>query len=103
MRASPRFNSRLVLIRGSFRLIESKWYALRRLLGARGRGHRDEALFARRLAVAIGEVVVHTGTRRMRVNLHEKLTDHFSSQSFTRPGELRGCFPRTGFAGEADG
>ena len=31
--------------------------------------------------IVLGEMLVHPGTGRVRMDLHEKLTDHFAAQS----------------------
>jgi len=93
----PEFKLGLILARRSFCLYPPTVY----VVGARlcAGGHRDS--FGGGGAVGFGEMGVHARASRMRMNLHEELSDHFASQSLAALGQLRRRLPGAGFARQA--
>jgi hypothetical protein len=54
----------------------------------------------RRLPIALREMPVHRSAGRVRMELHEKLTDHFAAKSFAQGREIASRPGGAGFAGQ---
>lgn len=66
-----------------------------------GRHGEWDLFLERRRVIVLDEIPVHRSAGRVRMDLHEKLADHFAAQSLAYGRDLAGRFRYAAFAGQS--